>query len=211
MDTPRFSDITTIAYQELFTNKITGFPISVEDIAPKDYIIISFQKYSEITRVPLSLLMLNGEYSDGLTIKGLRPGLNFILYNADSYEARERYTIFHEIGHIKCDHTEHGDIEEIEAHFFAAQLLMPNIIIKEIMSRGIKIDINFLMDFFQVSRESAEKKMDYLRRFPQTHRNNYDDIVLQQFRHFLDASFPIKSSIFLDDYDRDMEMERLNW
>ena len=41
------------------------------------------------------------------------------------YDRRIRFTIMHEIGHIVLDHTEHSDLAESEANFFAKYALAP--------------------------------------------------------------------------------------
>ena len=43
----------------------------------------------------------------------------YIFYDDSMYDRRIRFTIMHEIGHIVLDHTEHSDLAESEANFFA--------------------------------------------------------------------------------------------
>lgn len=46
-----------------------------------------------------------------------------IYYDDTMPNARIRFTIMHEIGHIVLDHTEHSDLAESEANFFAQYAL----------------------------------------------------------------------------------------
>lgn len=48
-----------------------------------------------------------------------------IFYNDDMQKERIRFTIMHEIGHIVLNHTEHSQLAEAEANFFAKYSLAP--------------------------------------------------------------------------------------
>lgn len=49
-----------------------------------------------------------------------------IFYNDAMPSQRIRFTIMHEIGHIVLDHTEHSELAESEANFFARYALAPS-------------------------------------------------------------------------------------
>ena len=48
-----------------------------------------------------------------------------IFYNPSKDSARVRFTIFHEIGHIRLHHLIHDEENEAEANFFASYFLAP--------------------------------------------------------------------------------------
>ena len=134
-----------------------------------------------------------------------------ILYNKEKYGPRMKHTLWHEIGHIKCGHKKHSEQEEIEAHFFAAQANAPNILIKAISQRGYSINVSFLVECFGLSKEAAEKKMEYLQKYSFNHSNEYDDLVQLQFAQYLNQKYPTKTNHYYDDYFEDMEKERQGW
>ena len=122
-----------------------------------------------------------------------------------------KHSLWHEIGHIKCNHQTHGEREEIEAHFFAAQANAPNILIKAIAQRGYTVDVPFLMDCFGISEEAANKKKSYLSRYSFDHKNEFDDVVHLQFESYINTKYPPKSVHFYDDYYDQLEKEREKW
>lgn len=206
-----WSFITSTAYLTLLELNIHQFPIPANKINCKDVMIRSYQKYAKKTGLSIKEISLGHELDDAFLIKGLRPGLNLILYNKEKYGPRLKHTLWHEIGHIKCQHRKHGEQEEIEAHFFAAQANAPNVIIKEISKRGYPITPQFLADCFGLSDEAAQKKKRYLNQYGFEHSNEYDDIILAQFNDYINFKYPPKTNRFFDDYYDDLEKEREKW
>ena len=206
-----WSGITTLAYQTLLQMKITDFPLEIKRIKYPKTKIISYQEYSEITGVPITLISQNGSFEDAFVMRNLRPGRIFIFYNKETYDPRMKHSILHEVGHIVCGHCKHGETEETEAHYFASQVNAPNAIIKAVASRGYKVDLSLLMKVFGMSKESAQKKIDYLKKHPFTHANEYDDLLLCQFQGFIGKEFPFKLCAKYDDYFYTMEDERRKW
>jgi Predicted Zn peptidase len=135
---------------------------------------------------------------DGYTVKELRPGLNLILYNENRYSPRMRFTILHEIGHIRLNHKKDGSQEEIEANFFASQAIAPNIVLREILNRGYPLTQSLLTSAFWISKECANKKMNYLGRYPEIHSNELDSAILKEFNLCLRLNTPYKYNINLE-------------
>lgn len=206
-----WSGITTQAYQTLLRMDIVEFPLEIKHIKYPNTIITSYQEYSRKTGVPLSLISQNGTFEDAFVVRNLRPNLVLILYNQDTYDPRKKHSILHEVGHVACNHRQHGSIEETEAHYFASQVNAPNAIIRAVALRGHKIEISLLMRVFGLSMESAQKKIDYLQKHPFTHKNEFDDVIVCKFQGFIDKSFPFAPQARFDDYFDDMEAERSKW
>ncbi len=206
-----WAKITSLAYLTLLELDIHEFPIPAKKIKCKDVIISSYQKYAKKTGLPLEKITLGHELEDAFLLKGLRPGITLILYNKEKYGPRMKHTLWHEIGHIKCGHKKHSEQEEIEAHFFAAQANAPNVLIKAISQRGYSINVPFLMECFGLSKEAAEKKIEYLQKYSFNHSNEYDDLVLLQFSQYMSQKYPPKTNRYYDDYFEDMEKERQSW
>jgi len=206
-----WAGITSLAYLTLLELDLHEFPIPANKIKCKGVRISSYQKYARITGLSIEELTLGHELDDAFLSKGLRPGLTLILYDKEKYGPRLKHTLWHEVGHIKRDHRQHGEKEEIEAHFFAAQANAPNVLIKAIAHRGYNIDVPFLMECFGLSEEAAKKKIEYISRYHFDHTNEYDDIVLMQFSGYINAKYPPKTKHFYDDYYDDLEKERAKW
>jgi len=203
--------ITLSAYKTLGELKLREFPIPADKIKCKGVKIASYQKYSKLTDCSIQEITCGNELKDAFLLKGLRPGLTLILYNDEANNRRMKHTLWHEIGHIKCGHKQHGPQEEIEAHFFASQANAPNALIKEIARRGYSITTSFLMSCFGLSQEAASKKTDYLKRYPFSHSNEYDEILLAQFSNFINVKYPLKAKKAHDDYYDELEQERKGW
>ncbi len=123
------------------------------------------------------------------------------------------FSILHEAGHPINGHDFHKKDEEtygryeVETNFFAAQLLMPEQLLRELQSRGVRITIPFLQANFGVSKLAAEKRIDTLAKTVSEWRSRsereFDDIILMKYASFLDSVCPVKSMYnFEDEYER---------
>lgn len=89
-----------------------------------------------------------------------RRGRHLILYNDWILSsARKRWSIAHEIGHICCCHTEDGPEQETQANDFAAELLMPQIVLREAISAGLISNAQDAASLFRVSRQAAQNQL----------------------------------------------------
>ena len=100
----------------------------------------------------------------------------------------------HELGHLQCGHDLDNkdvyDIYEVEANFFAAQLLMPEQVIIELQNRGAMITKENLIEWFSVSKEAAEKRIATLRKIDFKRRSLEEKVVyesiLLKYKSFID-------------------------
>lgn len=115
---------------------------------------------------------------DAYTAKDVRRGKKrHIIFIADDaarghsplkQRRRQRYTLAHEIGHIllhseydwasSSDIPEFGQKLEVEAHWFASRLLMPNYGFKSVMDLTVKA----VMEKFDVNISAARKRLEKL-------------------------------------------------
>ena len=133
----------------------------------KPIIIDTFQNYSKLTNIPLEKITAKGKLKDGYTI--ITDNVYIILYNIESlYSERLNWTLAHEVGHIYLGHTKDKQKEEIEAHWFAAELLAPETIIKSLAKLRNqfekKVNVLDLQDMFHISYEASEKRIESLNR-----------------------------------------------
>ncbi|MBQ6040920.1 MAG: ImmA/IrrE family metallo-endopeptidase [Oscillospiraceae bacterium] len=168
---------------------------------PRDYdfsssgiIIDTIQNYAKIVRG--NVTDFQGRNIDGCYVVKYN-GFNIILYD-ESLDHNTEHTVFgltHELGHIFCGHRDDDGIEdsvkEVEANFFAAQVLMPEIVVYHILqhycSQGI--DSFDLMGLFGVSYEAASKRIKTFNNKGFWNVSERDQLLLQRFIPFIKAHY----------------------
>lgn len=135
----------------------------------------TFRDYAITTNIPVSAI--SNEYADGYTIR-LPQNNNLILYsdNAKS-EKRLKWTLAHEIGHIYMGHTCDSNLAEVEANWFAAELLMPIPILFEMVKVMKTVTADALVDLFGVSHQAAIKKISSIKRMKRVSYYLWDDLI----------------------------------
>lgn len=132
----------------------------------KEIYFFSIQEYCKFSNTPITDFISPKHKClvDGCTY--IYDGAHLVLHN-DKPQTKEHlnWTRAHEIGHIYMGHTADGDIEEIEAHFFAAQFLMPMYSIVCSNIRYGKMNYKNIMDIFGVSKEAAIKRKRTMENF----------------------------------------------
>lgn len=110
-----------------------------------------------------------------------RRGRHLILYNDWILSSvRKRWSIAHEIGHICCGHTTDGPQQEAQANEFAAELLIPEIVLCEAISAGLVYNAQDAASFFKVSLQAAQNQF----RRAASHRN-FGDLDYQLLQKYL--------------------------
>nr|WP_302596425.1 ImmA/IrrE family metallo-endopeptidase [uncultured Cellulosilyticum sp.] len=174
---PNFDKCEDKATELLSEQTIKNSLITVEDLNFDKFggniVFESMQSYSKITGYDFMEFVKVGYIQDGFTIH--KDGVFIILYNDELPEERINWTMAHEVGHILLGHTnnknclnkincknEYGcDVEEVEANWFAAQLLMPKYVIYRINQKK-KLRWQDLYYMFNVSREAAKNRFKYI-------------------------------------------------
>ena len=124
----------------------------------------------------------------------------------------------HEYGHYKLQHDLDTKDEEmykkfeVETNYFAAQLLMPEQLIREMQSRGKRITKEFLIELFEVSEMAAHKRISTLNKnlVLSEEEKYFDDLIVQKYRNWLDSKVPVFNSfnMFFDEYERQQKRDR---
>lgn len=112
------------------------FPVPIKDLIrnDKDIHLLTFGEFAQLAGVKRSEVAVIGQSDEAFHFK--KAGMSFIVYNALRSTSRQRFTLAHEYGHIKLNHTgksiydrEKGTgtytREEYEADTFASCLLFP--------------------------------------------------------------------------------------
>lgn len=136
---------------KLFTMlTINKFPLDCFDICEQlNFVVIPYSKMSKKKKRMLNIGSEDGCHALWEISKG--EFVNVVYYNDDMPDRRIRFTIMHEIGHIVLDHTEHSELAESEANYFAKYALAPPPLVHE-----LKIgDYLELAEKFDLSHECA--------------------------------------------------------
>lgn len=183
---PDFDRAQDTATALLVQQDLRSLYIDVRDFClPPNVIIDSMQNFCKCTGRPLS--DFNTQNLDGAcTIK--RDGKNLILYDDDiSYEPRKHWGIVHELGHVYLGHTNDDRNSEIEAHFFAAQVVTPEIVLINMARRkGNQLSLHDLTKYFNVASESAVKRISCLNRKYSYSYGENDELLETHFSSILE-------------------------
>lgn len=132
-ETPNYEfnyfNVRNNAWEFLIKNDIREFPLDLRKIAlNNNWQILSYKKYCELNNLSESELI--SRHPDGFT--QIVNNSFLICYNQNNDRERNRFTIAHEMGHIVLHKTYKGNKLEKEANMFAARILMPMLLIKEL-------------------------------------------------------------------------------
>jgi Zn-dependent peptidase ImmA (M78 family) len=188
---PRFYEAECMA-RELRLQQNDSLTIKIIDITFNQSIIIdTFQGFSECTGIPIDILTAHDKMSDGYTIK--QGNTSIVLYNDSIRSERLNWTLAHEIGHILLNHSADDTISEIEANWFAAELLIPQCVLREISEdyRNCEktITAGNVQRLFGVSNQAAKYA---LRRM----------CTQNQYNHYLEDKLLHKYERQIHDYSR---------
>lgn len=130
----------------------------------KAIIFDTMKNYERLSKKPIPNKYRDNVLQDGCTIK-IRNDLFLVLYNERvTNPLRLNWTLAHEVGHIYLGHNVNDSIHEVEAHCFAAQLLMPEIVIRKLASECPNISGADIYNLFNVSIDAAQKRIDILKK-----------------------------------------------
>lgn len=140
-------------------------------------------------------------------------------YNQADPDYRVRFSIMHEFAHYVLGHKmnlreidELYHTQELEANCFAAQLLMPEQILRECIKRHKNLTHSFIMDSFGVSHDAADKRIKTLAgttyEWRSREEKEFDDIILLKFARKLNAIAPKPKDLDYYDFESDYSRQR---
>ena len=106
---------------------------------------------------------------------GIPISSNCIFYNDRMPVERIRFTIMHEIGHFVLDHTQHSELAESEANFFARYALAP----PPLVHQEPPEDFMDIADRFNLSQECAYYAMKSYMNWLRYAGRNYADYEIE--------------------------------
>ncbi|MDD7014017.1 MAG: ImmA/IrrE family metallo-endopeptidase [Spirochaetales bacterium] len=161
-------------------------------------------------------------------------GRYIIFYNQKMPPSRLAFSVAHELGHIILGHdmekitqyieTKDPRLEalykryEAEANYFAACLLMPEVVINRLKSLGCHITKEFLQAEFNVSELAAEIRIETVNRNSRRYVSYWekdkslDNALLLKFNDFIRKVSPRKKTYEEEyEYEERMQEERNRW
>ncbi len=149
-------------------------------------------------------------------------GRNIVFYDETKPIYHVGFSILHELGHLLLQHPLRtrnmlcGEYHryELEANFFAAQMLMPYQIISELTRRHFGITQSSLSSVFGVSQDAAHKRLVTLSHARDIRRSaserEFDDIIVDLAAGFLESICP-SYSLFDIDTEEKLQRQRDRW
>lgn len=216
MNRPNFARAYSKANEILATSPIlTSFPFSPKELV-KEQTNIVCRSFKTARKYGADMTDFGSESAVIVQLGGR----SIIFYDEMKPETHTRFSILHEMGHVVNGHDfTRKDCEayqkyEVETNFFAAQLLMPEQLLRELQHRGVTIRSAFLQEKFGVSKQAADKRLETLAKTDFEWRSRaekeFDDIILSRFSGFLDDICPRCSFYdFEDEYD--LQRKRESW
>ncbi|MBR5496301.1 MAG: ImmA/IrrE family metallo-endopeptidase [Oscillospiraceae bacterium] len=175
---PDFNKAVKLATKLLARQTFEKPCISVKELKLGNSVMFdTFENYKRITNAPIPC---QSDSACGVTVCLGKKFL--ILYNEkERNQKRLNWTLAHELGHICLRHECDGDVQEIEANFFAAQLLMPEVVINQIQKVTGKLSYQELCVIFGVSVQAAKHRIKTLSVRNAKNLSSDDKIVLSKF------------------------------
>lgn len=178
-----YYNVRNTAWDFLIKNDVRSYPLNLHKIIESNHWnVMSYKKYSTLNEVPIEDLLKNS--TDGFTTVD-KDNNYLIVINEQNNEQRNRFTICHEIGHIILHKTfQDSKRLEKEANMFAARILMPIILIKELNIESPEA----LASLCNVSLESASfrlKRFDKIKSREKFYTNPLEINVYKQLKPFL--------------------------
>jgi len=209
---PEFSKSYRLANEILVSShSLTDFPFSIKKIVQE-------RGNGNIVCKPFSKAALYGAdipaFGSESAVIFAYNGRYIIFYNEREKLERVRFSIGHEFGHRLLEHdfnlplSDQYSRQEVETNFFAAQLLMPEQILREFQRRGAVINRQFLMTAFGVSEQAADKRIETLAKTNYEWRSRtekeFDDVILMKFASFINRICPQRRDYYDFDYEEGM-------
>lgn len=214
---PNFSKAYTKANEILVKSRVIScFPFSPLELV-KEQSSIKCCTYKKAQKYGIDISAFGSESATIFEYGGKQ----IIFYDDNKLISHVKFSILHELGHPLNNHDFSVTDEEtygryeVETNFFAAQLLMPEQILREFTNRGVRITTDFLIKNFEVSKTAAEKRIETLAKtaieWRSRQEKEFDDIILYKYATFIDKVCPKHKNYFSfeDEYER--QCERDSW
>lgn len=207
MNRPDFARAAQLATKLLCIQEDLVFPIlEVEemDFGDKTIFFDTIQHYAQL--VGVDKMPRTGE---GCTIHDRDNDIHIILYDEKRGNyIRHNWTMAHEVGHIFLEHEDDSEESEVEAHFFASQLFMPELTIRKLWEIYGQPSPELISLLFGVSITAARKRLSTLKRLTTYSMTEADKTVCRmQWRRIAEYYYCKENGFrYCADTDWDIDM-----
>ena len=195
---------------------INSFPFSAKELI-KETSSIRCRTYDQAKKYGVDIQVFGSESAVLFDYRGKK----IMFYDDSKPGSHINYSIIHEAGHDDMGHLMDKEIDselykkqEIEANYYAAQILMPEQVLRYAQQKGIIINSPFLIKNFGVSAAAAEKRINTLAKtkaeWYSREENEYDDIILSRYLPMIQHLIPHDLYDYEDEYNRQLERDRWN-
>lgn len=160
--------------------ELTTYPIDCFEIARRlNYKLIPYSRLSGKKLIAAMQISTDGFH---VLVEEKATGMFrwVIFYNDACCWERQRWTILHEIGHIRLDHTQESDLAETEANFFAKYSIAPPPLV-HIAHCEDYVDI---ANKFDMSLQAAYYAMNYYQKWLQYGPIDFEPNEVRMLRLF---------------------------
>lgn len=156
---------------------ILSYPINcIEIIEHYDYKVFT---YSQIKQKNPHIYDLCRSYSEDAFHDGVN---KIIVINDENCNGRIRFSLMHELGHIVCGHRGNEHNQEIEANYFASNILAPRIAIHYARCKSA----TEVSKIFCITHEAAKYAFEDYQRWRHTatiRMSKHDKVLYTHFYH----------------------------
>ena len=166
MTTKQAQKIREAAAGLLLEQRLRSLFIDVRKLQlPWPVLFSSYGDFCRETKMTIAQIDAGGRMPDGCAILHGHGGEEryIILYNEKQGSRRRNFTLAHEIGHICLGHKDDGEKWEAEANAFAAELLMPLALVREMERRVGRLPLpEELCTVFNLSIKAASLAVSHM-------------------------------------------------
>ena len=189
--TSAYSSAREVAVQLLLAQPRPYLPVEVPRLHYEQHILFdSIENFCRTTRLTVTQLAEHsGCLKDGCTLirHKAEKKVYIVLFNETIRSLpRRRFTLAHEIGHIYLGHLCDDETEEALANFFAAELLMPRVLVAALPHTP---EASELARVFGVSLAAARMRMRSLA--PGADYSEEEYALLRRYQPLLPGNEPI--------------------
>ncbi len=178
---PRFDECEKRATALLLSQRIRGLEINVFCLKHTKRIYCDrFGQYCKKTGISRELFNNKESYMIA------HREWTLILFNELCHNTKRiNWSVAHEIGHIYMEHTDDSELSEIEAHYFAACLLMPECVLRTIHRLAGELTSQQVASLFHVSIEAAQRRINAIQHKITWLNREEESILLYRYEPYI--------------------------
>ncbi len=175
--------VSNSVWKLIIKHKISSLPVDLYKILRDENIMLATYKIGANIFEILDRNIAENNLGFSLKVKNNY----YIFYNDSVPEIIQRFTIAHEIGHIKLNHflSEKHENDEKEGNMFATRLLMPMCVLYECNVNSVK-EISMMCKVSNSAARFRYKRLQLVKHRNKFYVNKYEFKVKLLFKNFIE-------------------------